>query len=84
MLETVVQRAFCRRERLSAPDAPVSTAFPGPRSVESVMDDANSTDFSVQRTFLVWAAETLHVAWTLLSVELLPWYSGPNYTMQAG
>ncbi len=50
MLETVVRRALCRRERLSTPDAPVSTAFPGPRSVESVADDASGTDSSVEHT----------------------------------
>ena len=62
MLETVVGRAFRRRERLSALDAPVSTAFPRPRSVETVADDASGTDFSVQRTLGVETAELLHFA----------------------
>ena len=62
MLETVVGRAFRRRERLSALDAPVSTAFPRPRSVETVADDAPGTDFSVQRTLGVETAELLHFA----------------------
>ena len=62
MLETVVGRAFRRSERLSALDAPVSTAFPGPRSVETVADDAPGTDFSVQRTLGVETAELLHFA----------------------
>ena len=62
ILETVVGRAFRRRERLSALDAPVSTAFPGPRSVETVADDAPGTDFSVQRTLGVETAELLHFA----------------------
>ena len=59
MLETLVGRAFRRRERLSALDAPVSTAFPRPRSVETVADDAPGTDFSVQRTLGVETAELL-------------------------
>ena len=50
MLETVVGRAFRRRERLSALAAPVSTAFPGPRSVESVVNNASGTDCSIRRT----------------------------------
>ena len=62
MLETLVGRAFRRRERLSALDAPVSTAFPRPRSVETVADDAPGTDFSVQRTLGVETAELLHFA----------------------
>ena len=41
MLETVVGRAFRRGERLSALAAPVSTAFPGPGSVESVANDVS-------------------------------------------
>ena len=50
MLETVVGRALGRRERLSAPDAPVSTPPPGSRSVEAVADDVPGTDSSVERT----------------------------------
>ena len=50
MLETVVRRAFGRRERLCAPDAPVSTPPPGSRSVEAVADDVPGTDSSVERT----------------------------------
>ena len=50
MLETVVGRAFRRGERLSALAAPVSTAFPGPGSVESVANDVSGTDFAPQRT----------------------------------
>ena len=50
MLESVVGRALSRRERLSAPDAPVSTAFPGSRSVETVADDVPGTDSSVECT----------------------------------
>ncbi len=50
MLETVVGRALGRRERLSATDAPVSTPFPGPRSIETVADDVFTTDCSVEGT----------------------------------
>ncbi len=50
MLQTVVGRALGRRERLSAPDAPVSTTFPGSRCVETVADDVPGTDSSVERT----------------------------------
>ena len=46
MLETVVGRAFRRGERLSALAAPVSTALPGPGSVESVANDVSGTDFA--------------------------------------
>ena len=51
MLETVVRRALGRGERLSARDAPVSTAFPGSRSVETVVDDVPGTDASMDRTY---------------------------------
>jgi hypothetical protein len=50
MLETVVGRAFRRRERHSALDALVSTAFSGSRCVETVADDVPGTDSSVERT----------------------------------
>ena len=50
MLETVVGCAVRRRERLSAPDAPISTAFPGSRSVETVADEVPGTDASMDRT----------------------------------
>ena len=50
MLETVVWRALGRGERLSARDAPISTAFPGSRSVETVADDVPGTDSSMDRT----------------------------------
>ncbi len=49
MLKTVVGRAFGRRERLSTPDAPVSTPFPRPGSVESVAEDVCGTDSSTGR-----------------------------------
>ena len=51
MLETVVRRALGRGEHLSARDAPVSTAFPGSRSVETVADDVPGTDASMDRTY---------------------------------
>ena len=50
MLETVVGCAGRRRERLSAPDAPISTAFPGSRSVKTVADEVPGTDASMDRT----------------------------------
>jgi len=50
MLEAVVGRALGRRERLAAPDAAVSTPFPGSRSVETVADDVPGTDCSVELT----------------------------------
>ena len=62
MLEAVRRRAFRRRERLSAPDAPVATPFPGCGSVESVADDACGLDVSVQRTRGVETAWFLHCA----------------------
>ena len=70
MLETVVGRAFRRRERLAAFDAPVSTTFSSRRSVESVADDAASPDFAMQRTFGVETAQLLHFAWALSTKEL--------------
>ena len=63
MLETVVRRALCRRERLSTPDAAVSTAPPGPCSVETVPDDVSGTDFSMQRTLGVETAQLGQFAW---------------------
>ena len=62
MLEAVIGRACRRRERLSAPDAPVATPFPGCGSVESVADDACGLDVSVQRTRGVETAWFLHCA----------------------
>jgi hypothetical protein len=50
MLEAVIRRAQRLRKRLSTLNAAVSTAPPGPRSVETVADDASSTDLSMQRT----------------------------------
>ena len=50
MLETVVRRAFRRRERLFALDAPVATAFAGSRSVESVPNDVPGLNFPMERT----------------------------------
>ena len=62
MLEAVIGRAFRRRERLSAPDAPGATPFPGCGSVESVADDACGLDVSVQRTRGVETTWFLHCA----------------------
>ena len=60
MLETVVRRAFRRRERLFALDAPVATAFPGSRPVESVPNDVPGADFFMRTTFGVETAQTFH------------------------
>ena len=60
MLETVVRRAFRRRERLFALDAPIATAFPGSRPVESVPNDVPA-DFYVRTTFGVETAQTFTV-----------------------
>ena len=81
MLETVVGGALCRRERLSALDASVSTPFPGRGSVESVADDVAGLDVSVQGTRGIETARFLHCAWALSSTVL--WYShdGPNCSM---
>ena len=60
MLETVVRRAFRRRERLFALDAPVATAFRGSRPVESVPNDVPGADFFMRTTFGVETAQTFH------------------------
>ena len=60
MLETVVRRAFRRTERLFALDAPVATAFPGSRPVESVPNDVPGAGFSLRTTFGVETAQTFH------------------------
>ena len=57
VLETVIGRAFRRRERLSAADASVSTAFSGRGSVESVADDTFGLDVSVQRGVVYTATD---------------------------
>ena len=51
MLKPIVRRTLGRGERLSARDAPVSTALPGSRSVEAVVDDDPGTDASMDRTY---------------------------------
>ncbi len=86
MLETLllVGRASRRRERLFALDAPVSTAFPGPRSVESVADDASGTGFSMQRTLGVETAQLLHFAWPFLMKERVLSKSGSNSSTRTG
>ena len=84
MWETVVGRALRRRERLSALAASVSTAFPGPRSVESVVNDASGTDFSMQRTCEIETSAILHFGSALSTRELCLQNSGSNSSTQTG
>ena len=81
VLEPVVGRAFCRRERLSAADASVAAPFPGRGSVESVADDASGRDVSGQRTRWIATARFLHGAWALSTRELRSLNDGPNSSM---
>ena len=66
VLKTVVRRAFGRRERLSAFNASVSTAFPGSRSVETVADDVPGTDSSMERTCGIVTSAILQFGLTLV------------------
>ena len=84
MLETVVGRAFRRRERLAALAAPVSTAFPGPRSVESVVNNASGTDCSIRRTCGIETSAILHFGSALTMRELCLQNSGSNSSTQTG
>ena len=82
MLETVVGRAFRRGERLSALAAPVSTAFPGPGSIESVANDVSGTDFAPQRTCEIETSAILHFGSALTMRELCLRNSGSNSSTQ--
>ena len=84
MLETVVGRAFRRRERLSALAAPVSTAFPRPGSVESVANDVSGTDFAPQRTCGIETSAILHFGSALTRRKLCLQNSGSNSSTQDG
>ena len=84
MLETVVGRAFRRGERLSALAAPVSTAFPGPGSVESVANDVSGTDFAPQRTCGIETSAILHFGSALTMRELCLQNSGSNSSTRTG
>ena len=84
MLETVVGRAFRRGERLSALAAPVSAAFPGPGSVESVANDVSGTDFAPQRTCGIETSAILHFGSALTMRELCLPNSGSNSSTQTG
>ena len=84
MLETVVGRAFRRGERLSALAAPVSTAFPGLGSVESVANDVSGTDFAPQRTCGIETSAILHFGSALTMRELCLRNSGSNSSTQTG
>ena len=84
MLETVVGRAFRRGERLSALAAPVSTEFPGPRSVESVVNNASGTDCSIRRTCGIETSAILHFGSALTMRELCLRNSGSNSSTQTG
>ena len=81
-VETVVGRAFRRGERLSALAAPVSTAFPGPGSVESVANDVSGTDFAPQRTCEIETSAILHFGSALTMRELCLRNSAPNSSTQ--
>ncbi len=83
MAKTVVGGALGRRERLSAPDAPVSATFPRPRSVESMAHDAPGID-SPTSTFGVQTTEVLHFAWFPSTKELRLSNSGANSTTHTG
>ena len=82
--ETVVGRAFRRGERLSALAAPVSTAFLGPGSVESVANDVSGTDFAPQRTCEIETSAILHFGSALTMRELCLRNSGSNSSTQTG
>ena len=81
VLETVIEGALGRRERVSAPDSPVAAPFPGRGSVESIADDVAGLDVSAQRTRGIETVSFLHCAWAL-SMRVL-WCSndGPNSSM---
>ena len=76
--------AFRRRERLSALAAPVSTAFPGPRSVESVVNNASGTDCSIRRTCGIETSAIRHFCSALTMRELCLQNSGSNSSTRTG
>lgn len=80
MLETVVGCAPRRTERFSAAEAPVSVTLRRLCSVESVAYEASGLKFSVQRTFGVETAKTLHLAWALPTRQLRHSNPGSNST----
>ena len=82
--DAVVGRAFRRGERLSALAAPVSTAFPGLGSVESVANDVSGTDFAPQRTCEIETSAILHFGSALTMRELCLQNSGSNSSTQTG
>ena len=70
--------------RLSALAAPVSTAFPGPGSVESMANDVSGTDFAPQRTCRIETSAILHFGSALTVRELCLRNSGSNSSTQTG
>ena len=84
MLETVVGRVLGRRERLSAPDAPVSTPRNSRRSrrVETVADDLPGTDSSVERTCGIETSRRRFFNSPLSTKELCRSKSGSNSSTQ--
>ena len=50
---------------MSARDAPISTAFPGSRPVETVADDVPGTDASMDRAFGIETSAILQFGWAL-------------------
>ena len=84
MLETVIGRAFRRRERLAAPDAPISTTLPRSRSVETVVDDVPGTDSSMDRTHGIGTSTILHFGLALVGRNCVSWNRASNSSTQTG
>ena len=63
---------------------PVSTAFPGPRSVESVVNNASGTDCSIRRTCGIETSAILHFYSVLTMRELCLQNSGSNSSTRTG
>ena len=84
MLETVVRRAFLRRESLFALDTPVATPFPGSRGVETVADDVSGTYFPLERARGIETSAILRFGLALSTKELRLSKSSSNSSTRAG